>query len=162
MSDRKISELVEQTTILDEDLLPFIREEGFNYANYKATKSNFLTDVAKTNITQQFGPFQGSTRVSQNISGSVTIDCSLGNIYDLTLTGNVTNFNVSNLQSGFLTFNIIQTATPYTFAFGTGSSTFKLKKNDVSTVSTIANETTKLSCESNGTIIQYVMGVWVN
>lgn len=121
-----------------------------------------LANVAKTNITQQFGSFQGSTRVSQNISGSVVINCALGNIYDLTLTGNVTNFNVSNLQSGFLTFNIIQGATPYTFSFGTGNSTFKLKKNDNSAVSIIANEITKLSCESNGTTIQYVVGVWVS
>lgn len=162
MPDKKISELTEQATLINNDEFPFVRLENGTYINYKVKKSNILANVAKTNVSQQFGPFQGSTRISQNIAGNVTINCSLGNIYDLTLIGNVTNFNVSNLQSGYLTFNIIQTATPYTFSFGTGSSTFKLKKGDISVVSEKANETTKLSCESNGTTIQYVLGVWAN
>jgi len=131
------------------------------YPTQNAVKSyvdTIFLNSAKTNVSQQYTGFQGNVRVNQNISGAVTIDASLANIYDLTLIGDVTSFTLTNLQSGYYTFNFIQGTTPYTFVWDTNI--FKAKDVETITITNTANKKFKVIGDSNGTVIEYEIGVY--
>lgn len=128
------------------------------FVNTAINNSTTSLNNAKTNVSQQFTGFQGNVRVAQNISGAVSINASLANIYDLTLTGNVTSFTLTNLQSGYYTFNFIQGDTPYTFDWDTNI--FKSKDGETTIITNTANKKFKVRGDSNGTVIEYEIGVY--
>jgi hypothetical protein len=67
-----------------------------------------IPGVAKVNVAQQFVGTQGNVPVNIPYSASVVLDFSLGNIFNITLTGNVTSFDAINLRSANFSLNIIQ------------------------------------------------------
>ena len=124
----------------------------------RGSSDGAVNPFAFINLPQQYSNFQGSVRVTQNISGSVTLDGSLANIYDLTVTAEVTNLTVNNLQSGFYIFNIIQGTTPYPVTLD--GDVFKIQDDDISVISITTNKKSKITGECNGTTIEYAIGVW--
>jgi hypothetical protein len=78
------------------------------------------------------------TVVTSNISGSVTIDLSTGDMFLLTLTGNVTSFTFSNATVGRdYIFVFIKGTTEYTLTWATGVYRFPF-----GTAPTLTNPTT--------------------
>lgn len=123
----------------------------------KAYVDSSLTDMAKTNTSQQFEGFQGSLREVQDISGDVIIDGRLSNIYDLTVTGNVTSLTFTNLQSGKYIINIIQGSVPYSVSLN--PSVFKAAEESTP-VSTEAYKKSKLIGDCDGSFIEYELKIW--
>jgi hypothetical protein len=63
--------------------------------------------------------------IAQNITGSVTVDLSLGEVFEFTLTGNVTNFTFINEVVGTqYMFYFIKTASNKTLTWATGKYRF--------------------------------------
>lgn len=73
----------------------------FTVAGIGSIVQGYDADTAKTDVAQTFSaPQRSSPSANANISGSVTLDFSVANDYERTLTGNVTLENPSNLVVG--------------------------------------------------------------
>lgn len=119
----------------------------------------FFGKVAALNVAQQFSGNQSVATISGNISGSVIVDGSTANKFDYTITGNVTNFTVTNLRSGTYIFNLIENSTGgYTLVFDTAI--FKFPDGGTSSITTTANKRNKVVCDCNGTRLDCSIGVW--
>jgi hypothetical protein len=100
--------------------------------------------LASLNRVQGYTATQFSSPLVQNISGVVTLDGSAANVFILTLTGNVSDLTMSNIQVG-ATYII------YLIQDATGSRTitlnaiFKRLTGDTTTFNTTANKVNMLT-----------------
>ena len=105
--------------------------------------------VAYLDLPQQYKGTQGSTNSTIIYSATPTVDLSLSNVYTLNLTGNITNFDASNLRVATYIFVIIQDATgSRTINF---ASKFKFSGGTTPTLTTTATKTDIVSCICDGT-----------
>lgn len=123
---------------------------------YRPQSSGTEVIIAATNVNQQFTKAQrwGVNSVS-NSGTSLVIDTSLGNIFNVTLFGNVTTFTLSNLNTGWFGWIFItqdstggRTLTkPSSFRFsnGSGSTTIPINQNQ--------NGVTQMFCCYNGSFV---------
>ena len=95
-------------------------------------------DTAKTDVAQMFGASQGVTPVGLTDGATIATDGALSNIFTVTLAGNRTLSNPTNLVAGkYYTWVITQDATgTRTLAFGSG---FKFPGGTAPTLTTAAN-----------------------
>ena len=106
--------------------------------------SGTVRTLASLNRVQGYTATQYSSPSVQNISGVVTLDGSAANVFILTLTGNVSDLTMSNIQVG-ATYII------YLIQDATGSRTitlnaiFKRLTGDTTTVNTTANKVNMLT-----------------
>ena len=104
-------------------------------------------------LEQSYSKRQSTAPISQNITGSVTLDGSASNSFYLTVTGIVTSLSIDNLVAGTTyNFRIIQGATPYAVTL---SSVFKTADGDTTTISTTANKISRFCGEAiSGSIVE--------
>lgn len=117
-----------------------------------AVSSN-LSDVASAN-TARNNLDKGTTALTDGVT--ISTDASTGNIFTVTLAGNRTLSNPSNLAAGQrLTYIIHQDATgSRTLTYGT---VFKFSNSAAPTLSTAANAIDILSCVYDGTNLYSVL-----
>jgi hypothetical protein len=100
--------------------------------------------IAGTNVVQGYTATQFGSPSVQNISGSVTLDGSTANVFILTLTGNVSNLTMNNVQVGatYIIYLIEDTTGSRTVSL---DSIFKRLVGDTTTVNTVANKVNLLT-----------------
>jgi hypothetical protein len=116
--------------------------------------ARLTTNVALLNVQQSFSKSQTVTRVALTDAANIATDASLSNVFSVTLAGNRTLDNPTNLSNGqSLIWIVTQDATgTRTLAFGTkfdfkGSSTVSTSANAVDVISGIYNSTSdKIVC----------------
>lgn len=115
-------------------------------------------DTAKTDVAQSFSKAQGSTPVALTDGANIATDASLSNVFTVTLGGNRTLDNPTNLVAGRVyTWIISQDGTGgHTLAFGSNfdfpggvAPTIANGISDVSIVTGIAMTTSRLLCVAN-------------
>ena len=106
-------------------------------------------NIAKTDQENTFTAGQHTTVVTLTDAASISIDLSLGNVFEVTLGGNRTLSNPSNNAAGEYTIIVKQDPTGNrTLAYG---SAYKFKNGATTTLSTGSNEIDILACVSDGT-----------
>lgn len=123
-------------------------------ANQAAQTANAASASVADKVSSTGATFTGPLKVktiteteapSRNVSGAVTLDCSLGTIHELVLIGNVTSLAFSNIPDGVysMTLLIKQDGTGNrTFAF---PASFNWGDDGAVTLATAANKTTPVS-----------------
>lgn len=113
-------------------------------------------NIGKLDTENTWTKGQHTTKVTLTDAASISVDASAGNTFEVTLGGNRTLANPTNLEAGTYTFIIKQDATgSRTLAFGTK---YKFKKNSNKTVSTAINAIDIISCVSDGTDLYCALG----
>jgi hypothetical protein len=112
---------------------------------------------ARNNGTTKFQVVAGGTAAGTSNalsgSGSQTFDLTLGNVQQLTLTGNITTLAFSNLQDNtFYTIVLKQDATGSRTMSGV-SSNFKFPGGTVPTITSTANAVDVWDCIARGTVL---------
>jgi hypothetical protein len=120
----------------------------------KIPDSEIASSLARLSVSQQFTARQGINANVVTFSATPTANLALSNRHYLTLTGNVTTFDASNLSEGAYTFHFIQD--------GTGGRTlsFAAKFRFIDTpptLSTAANTRDIMTCDCDGTNLYCVM-----
>jgi len=120
----------------------------------KIPDSEIGSSLARLSVSQQFTARQGINANVVTFSATPTANLALSNRHYLTLTGNVTTFDASNLSEGAYTFHFIQD--------GTGGRTlsFAAKFRFIDTpptLSTAANTRDIMTCDCDGTNLYCVM-----
>jgi len=107
--------------------------------------------AAGTGVSNTFTKAQGVAPVGLTDAANIATDAALSNIFNVTLAGNRTLDNPTNLVAGFsYVWNINQDATgARTLAYGT-----LFKFVGVNTLSTGANAKDTLACLYDGTILR--------
>lgn len=151
MADVKISDLTAAAALTDADLAEIEQPgESAGTRSRKVTLAILRARMSRQDLT--------ALSIS---SGTVTVDCSLGRNFTLTLTANVTTLTLSNLAgSGFATEVEIEIKQD-----GTGSRTFALPASfkalggSDTSIASAANAVTVLSAKTfdNGTTWRYAM-----
>jgi hypothetical protein len=151
MADLKISDLSAAAALTDVDLAE-LEQPG----EAAGTRSRKIT-LALLRRRMQLEDVNALT----NTAGTVTVDCSLGRNFTITLAANVTTLTLSNLAgSGFATeieIEIKQNGTGgYTFAL---HAAFKALGESDTAIAAAANAVTVLSAKTfdNGTTWRYAM-----
>jgi hypothetical protein len=151
MADLKISDLSAAAALTDVDLAE-LEQPG----EAAGTRSRKIT-LALLRRRMQLEDVNALT----NTAGTVTVDCSLGRNFTITLAANVTTLTLSNLAgSGFATeieIEIKQNGTGgYTFAL---PAAFKALGESDTAIAAAANAVTVLSAKTfdNGTTWRYAM-----
>jgi hypothetical protein len=151
MADQKISDLAAAASLTDADLVE-LEQPG----ETAGTRSRKLTlALLRKRMQRQ------DLSVLSNSAGTVTVDCSLGRNFTITLVANVTTLTLTNLAgAGFATELEIEIKQD-----GTGGRTFALPAafralgGSDTAIASAANAVTVLSAKTfdNGTTWRYAM-----
>lgn len=107
------------------------------------------------NVPQQFTKVQGVNIVALTDAAAIAVDGLLSNKFTVTLGGNRTLSNPTNLKDATYIFTIKQDATgSRTLAWGTN---FKFPSGVIPVLSTFPNAVDELYCNSDGTVLRCVL-----
>lgn len=119
-----------------------------NTANISITSGSIDVgaNVAKFDTGGQFTKAINSATVALGTSGTIAVNASLSNVFTVTLTGNATLANPTNLLAGQYTFIITQGSPARTLSFGTaykfsGSSTISNTTGSINIIRAISDGT---------------------
>ena len=121
-----------------------------NVLQWRLESDGAVYTVAGLEKSNTWTGAQGTAEVQLTDGTNISVNASLSNAFRVTLGGNRTLGNPTNLVAGFTyTFRIIQDATgSRTLAYG---SAYKFPRGTAPTLSTAANAIDYLSCSSDGT-----------
>jgi hypothetical protein len=121
-----------------------------NVLQWRLESDGAAYTVAALEKTNTWTGAQGTAEVQLTDGTNIAVDGRLSNAFRVTLGGNRTLDNATNIVAGFTyTFRIIQDATgSRTLAYG---SAYKFPGGTDPTLSTVANAIDYLSCSSDGT-----------
>lgn len=117
------------------------------------TEQNLLEgDMLFSGEGFKFGKQVGATKQDLTYAATVTADCRYANIFDLTLTGNVTSFGIKYPQIGTTYLFLIRqdTSGSHTVTF---SSDFHFESGTAPTITTTASAVDVVSAVYDGTVL---------
>ncbi|MEH1786883.1 MAG: hypothetical protein V7L23_15220 [Nostoc sp.] len=113
------------------------------------------TNIARLNVSQQYTAAQGSGIQTVTYATSITLDLSQSNSFVITLTGNITSLDCSNLRPGTYLVTFIQSAGSNTLS---GWATkFKFPGGTLPTLSIGAAAVDILTMVCDGTVLRCIM-----